>query len=231
MLGATPLDIAAFTAFVACWAGYTVFADHRRVGRRNLVATMDAYRLQWMRCMMERENRMLDANIMGTSMRVVSLFASISLFILAGLMAILGAMDKARSVIATLPYTEDSTIAMWELKILLLVVIFIFAFFKFAWALRQYNYGTVLIGAAPPFEMVQEAAREEHARRTARVVSLAVQTFNRGLRAYYFGLATLSWFLHPALFLLASLWVVGVVYRREFHSRTLKVLGDGGAAT
>jgi len=228
MLGATALDIAAFVIFIACWAGYTVFADHRRGDGKNLVTVMDVHRLEWMRRMMDRENRMVDASIMATAMRVVSLFASTSLIILIGLMAMLGSMDKAKGLIAAIPYTMISTSAMLELKIMLLVVIFIFAFFKFAWTLRQMNYTMVMIGAAKPFEGINEAEREVHAKRTARVVSLAMHSFNRGLRAYYFGIATISWFLHPVLFMGASVWVVLVVYRREFHSRTLMALGDDG---
>ncbi|MBI3936244.1 MAG: DUF599 family protein [Betaproteobacteria bacterium] len=34
----------------------------------------------------------------------------------------------------------------------------------------------------------------------------------------------LTWFLHPWLMVVASAWVVYVLYSREFHSRTLKAL-------
>jgi uncharacterized membrane protein len=38
----------------------------------------------------------------------------------------------------------------------------------------------------------------------------------------------MAWFLHPYLMLLATVWVVWVLYRREFESRTLKALADRG---
>ena len=38
------------------------------------------------------------------------------------------------------------------MKVLLLVVVFVFAFFKLTWSLRQFNYVAILIGAAPPPE-------------------------------------------------------------------------------
>ncbi len=31
-----------------------------------------------------------------------------------------------------------------------LALIFVYAFFKFAWAYRLFNYGAILIGAVPP---------------------------------------------------------------------------------
>ena len=66
----------------------------------------------------------------------------------------------------------------------------------------------------------------EFAAANASVITLAVLNFNRGLRAYYFGLAVLSWFIHPVLFALATLWVVAVLYRREFMSKTLDCLSN-----
>ena len=71
---------------------------------------------------------------------------------------------------------------------------------------------------------VSETERNAYAARTARVLSMAANQFNQGLRSYYFGLATLAWFINPWLFILASAGVVFVLYRREFHSDVLQVM-------
>ena len=44
------------------------------------------------------------------------------------------------------------------------------------------------------------------------------------MRTYYFGLAALSWFVHPYLLVALTVAVVLVVYRREFRSRTLETI-------
>ena len=62
------------------------------------------------------------------------------------------------------------------------------------------------------------------AQRLAHIASSTGQHSNRGIRAYYFGLAALSWFIHPWLFMLLTVWVVLVLYRREFRSRLLRTL-------
>jgi uncharacterized membrane protein len=223
-----PLDFFALVWVVVCWVGYTLFADRDGGKSRTLMVAMREYRQIWMERMLTRENRMVDINLMSTLMRSVSLFASTTIFILAGLLAILGSVDEVRAILTALPFTVETTRAMWEIKLLLLLVIFVYAFFKFAWSLRQFNYAIVFIGAAPEAgpDIGEEANAERDAfgARAARITTLAVQSFNRGLRAYYFGLAALSWFIHPGLFIVSSLWVVGVLYRREFHSRTLKAL-------
>ncbi len=221
--------------FIVCWAGYTFFADRgghefdREKG--NLISVMHGYRRKWMRRLMERENRMMDVTIFGNHMRSVALFASTTIFIMGGLVAILGSVDKARAIAAEFPLiAEQASASLWELKILLLLIVFSYAFFKFAWGLRQFNYALSLIGAAPmPGESCAED-RDALAERMALVSSLAAQSFNRGIRAYYFGLAALTWVLNPVLFAVASLWVVLVLYRREFHSHTLKALGEGDDA-
>lgn len=223
ILGTT--DMLAFGWFVLCWVGYTAYADHFKKERMTLFSAMRDKREMWMRQMLLRENRVVDVNIMATLMRSVSLFASTTIFILAGLMAILGASDKAQALLGDLPFAVTASQTLWEIKILLLLVIFVYAFFKFAWALRQFNYCIVLIGAAPPLEQATQPHALSFATEAAEVITLSVHNFNRGLRAYYFGLATLSWFLHPVFFAVATLWVVGVLYRREFLSKTLAHLG------
>ena len=218
------MDIGAVLWFAVLWGGYTFYADRLKSDGRTLLTVMRRHREVWMMRMLERENRVFDSTIMAAIMRSVGLYSTTTLFILAGLLAILGSMDKAQQVVASLPYVQSGSQMQWELKILLMLVIFIYAFFKFAWSLRQFNYALVLIGAAPPRERADTPQAADYALATARVVSGGVLNFNRGVRAYYYGLAALSWFLHPLLFAVITVWVVAVIYRREFLSYTLELL-------
>jgi uncharacterized membrane protein len=220
----TLIDWAAAVWFALAWGGYTYYADRMMINGRTLLTVMRRHRETWMLRMLGRENRVTDSTIMASIMRSVGLFSSTTLLILAGLLAILGSLDKVQALASTLPFVEGGTRVQWELKILLMVLIFVYAFFKFAWSLRQFNYSVVLIGAAPPHTEAASDAAREFALATARVVSGGVLNFNRGIRAYYFGLAALSWFLHPALFAAVTVWVVAVIYRREFMSHTLALL-------
>ena len=86
-----------------------------------------------------------------------------------------------------------------------------------------------MFGAAPPHVDADSDAARDYADLVAGVASRAAEHFNKAVRAFYFGLAALSWFLQPYLFMALTLLVVLVVYRREFHSRTLTVLGPAGS--
>ena len=216
------VDLIAPLWFLSAWFAYTWYAD-REHGAPSLNTAMRDYRFLWMRRMLDREVRMVDTQILGNLMRSMSFFASTTMFIIAGLVAVLGARNEAMAVLQELPFTVESSTVIWDLKVLLLIAVFIYAFFKFTWAFRHYNYCLILIGAIAGHDQLDEECRLI-AERAARIANSTGRHFNRGIRAYYFGLAALSWFLHPWIFIVLTVWVVLVLYRREYRSNLLETL-------
>ena len=220
-LGLTWLDLIALVWFFAWWVGYARFAEWH--GRRvpSLLSAMAQYRRDWWVRMIERELRMIDTSIIANLSNSSTFFASTTLLILGGLLALLGTTDKVSAVVHELPFNKETSELVWDLKVLLLVAIFVYAFFKFTWSMRQFNMASVLVGAAPkvPREAEDEA---DYIDRAWRVSHLAAEHFNYGLRAYYFALAAMTWFLNGWLFMAATTWVVLVLYWREFRSPALE---------
>jgi len=214
----TPSDYAALGWFCAAWAGFTYFADHSPWSRQCVGSVMDRHRLRWMREMMGREMRIVDTQVQQSVQNGIAFFASTSMLVLGGLIAALGATQPATSVFRDLPFVMATTPAVLEVKILLMIVIFVYAFFKFARAFRLASFFVMMIGAAPS---KPTPAQADYAEAVARVGSLAAQHMTLGLRAYFFALAGLGWFVHPAVFVFTTTWVLLVVYRREFRSRAL----------
>ena len=128
-------------------------------------------------------------------------------------------------MLAELPFTQQVSERVWELKILLLVVIFVYAFFKFSWSIRQFGLSSILLGAThkPPADAEQYAT---HIDLIALILKFANGNFNNGLRAYYFGVAALSWFLHPVMMIVMTSSVVYVLHQREYRSRTVQAMID-----
>ncbi|MCG4453446.1 MULTISPECIES: DUF599 domain-containing protein [unclassified Pseudomonas] len=219
-------QLVAISWFLLCWGGYTRYALFKGRTTPCLASVLHLYREDWMRRMLLRENRIADASVIGNLERNASFFASSTLLILAGILTVLGASDRAVSLLADLPFIQAASREMSEVKLLCLGVVFIYAFFTFSWCMRQYNFAAVLIGSAPMIgeRDVTAQERKAFAERTARVISMAANQFNQGLRAYYFGMAILAWFINPWLFMLLSAGVVLVLYRREFHSDVLEVM-------
>jgi uncharacterized membrane protein len=171
---------------------------------------------------------MSDMSAISTLERNVTFFASSALLIIAGILTLLGYIDEAISLFNDLPLAIAQTRLQWEAKIFLLAVIFIYAFFKFTWSMRQVGFAAVLIGAAPDADSADsgDLAIRSQADRAARVISNAAQHFNHGIRSYYFALAVLAWFVNPLLFFATAALVVLVLYRREFRSATLRTLAE-----
>ena len=223
---ANQIHLLAALWFILCWGGYTRYATWKARDTACLASVLHLYREDWMRRMLLRDNRIADANVIGNLERNASFFASSTLIILAGILTVLGASDRALSLLADIPFVQQASRGLSEIKLLCLGIIFVYAFFTFSWCMRQYNFAAVLVGSAPMVgeRHVTEQERKAFAERTARVISMAANQFNFGLRAYYFGMATLAWFINPWFFMLVTAGVVVVLYRREFHSDVLEVM-------
>lgn len=219
------IDAVAFGWFVLCWSAYTFFTDYRKKEEPNLHDVMDNMRSRWMQQMLTRDVRIMDAGLIGNLLRSISFFAGTSIFLLIGLVGMLGYRQQAMKIVEHIPLATQSSPAMWEAKIFLMAIIFIYAFFKYTWSLRQYNYACILVGAAPAPEENKEI-HQAFADNSGRLIANAGRHFNMGLRAYYFGLAATAWFVHPVFFIAASGFVVWIVYRREYQSETAKTLRE-----
>ena len=142
------LDIAAVTWLIVGWVGFTLYSE-RSAPAGNLIGVMHQRRVDWMMRMLERENRMVDLQIVNSAVNNATFFASTTILILAGLFAVIASPEKVIAVVGDLPFTAKATPIIWELKVILMMLIFMYGFFKFAWAMRQFNYCSLLIGAAP----------------------------------------------------------------------------------
>mgnify|MGYP003110281888 CR=1 FL=1 len=220
----SPFELLAFSWFLFCWFGYNVIIDNFLRSSRGLSSRMHLYRVQWMTSALSRDNRVLDVNILRNLQSSMSFFASTSILILAGLLALLGASNQALIIIKQIPFAVIPPKIIWYLKIFLLVFLFIYSFFKMTWSLRQLNYTCILVGAMPPQNKESSDDFIPTARRAAMIGTMAAKEMNRGLRAYYFAIAVLSWFVSPMLFIISTGLVVYVLYRREFRSQIVNIL-------
>jgi len=152
-------------------------------------------------------------------------FASSSLIAIGGGLALLRSTNDALAVLSTLPIDLSPSPALWEVKCVGLILIFVYTFFKFAWAYRLFNYVAILFGAMPPASKRDTPEAEAHVLRTARLFESAGRHFQRGQRAFFFALGYLGWFVSPWLLLVTTAAVVIVTWRRQFASNAWKAMG------
>lgn len=142
-------DGAALAWFFVVWTAYTAYADHGPAHARSITAAMNARRRAWMMEAAKRDLRMIDTNILGNLLTGVGFFSSTTIFVIGGLIAMIGVADESAVALARLPLIEGANPAALEVKTAGLLVIFIYAFFKFAWAFRLANYCSITVGGMP----------------------------------------------------------------------------------
>jgi len=217
-------DIGAIAFFLFAWGAYTATLVWTEGRKRGLNSEMDRYRELWMTQMLGREMRMVDAQIVAALQNGTAFFASTSLIAVGGALTLLRSTPEILEVMAALPFGDKSSAVQWEAKSIGLAVIFVYAFFKFAWSYRLYNYMAIMVGAAPPTAQKDTPEGKTHALRLAKLCEVAGRHFNRGQRAFFFALGYLGWFISPWLLIATSIAVAIILWRRQFASDSRNAL-------
>ena len=212
------LDIVALCWFLGAWIIYSVTLALTERRRRGLNSEMNRYRDVWMLQMLGRETRMVDAQIVAALQNGTAFYASTSLIAVGGALTLLRSSDEILQVVGAVPFGIQMTRVQWEAKTIGLAIIFVYAFFKFGWAYRLYNYVAILVGATPPAKDKDTPEAQAHALRVGRLCEVAGLHFNRGQRAFFFALGYLGWFISPWMLMATSIIVAIVLWRRQFAS-------------
>lgn len=211
-------------AAAVLFASYVLYAPATRlVFGDDIRSRMMLWRVLWARQMLWREERITDVSIVRGLIGNVSFFATTTIFVISGLVALLGASPLIADRINELPHFANATDETVALKISALLALAVVAFFKFGWAMRLHAYSLMMVGAAPePGERQSELA-EVVASRLAEMSALASRNFLGGVRAYYFGFAALPWLFSAWLFFPVLGLAVVVAVHREFMSKAFEI--------
>jgi hypothetical protein len=136
--------------------------------------------------------------------------------------------EKVSAIFADLPYVFGGSHASFELKVGGLAGLFAYAFFKFGWSYRLFNYCTILFGAIPMMRDTEADvyAAERAAERVIRMNIIAGGHFNEGLRAIFLSIGYLGWFVNAYVFMATTATVVFVLTRRQFFSEARLAIMD-----
>ena len=221
-----PMDWLAVLWFGVAWLGFAQLIDRGRLGA-SLSQAMDQHRRQWMRTLIARDLRIIDTSIMAGLQNGTAFFASTSLLALGGTLTLLSQTERMIAVLTDLAITPVPSAAQVEWKVVGLTLIYAYAFFKFGWAYRLFNYASILIGAVPLAAERETPAAVIAADRAADMQISAARHFNRGLRAFFFSLGFLGWFLGPPAFLVTTTLVLIILLRRQFGSEPQQIAARG----
>ena len=209
-------DVASISLFATalplfCFLVYPLLVRIIEQRRPSLSALMNYQRRRWVLNAVARDTP-LDAILSGNLMGSVSFFASTTVLLVLALFAVFGQIDMVIGATVTLqPHISALAVEMHMISIL---IIFVLAFLSFTLSLRQFNHFCIMLGAVGH----GEKSSEDEVTIIAALNSSAARNFNQGLRAYYFAIAMLTWFVSGWLSIVSTLAIIGVLIYREFFS-------------
>jgi len=215
----TLADLVALALFVATTLAMTLVIEHPPARRPSVARLMERHRRAWMESFAKREMRIFDASLLTTLRSGTSFFASTCLIAVGGVAALLGQTERILGVVRDLGGQPGvAAAAIWEAKLIAILVLLVQAFLKFVWSHRLFGYCAVMMGSMP------DPGDSATVDRATRLQFSAARSFNRGLRTIYFTLAAMTWFLGPVPLMVATLLTAAMLARREFFSESRRAL-------
>lgn len=215
------LDLLAFATLFFAYYLYQPITDF--VLGDDISARMKPWRLAWARQLQWREERITDVSLVRGLVSGVSFFASTSVFIISGLVALLSVAGPISEAMQAYPMFQETTTEQIAFKVVSLLLLAVVAFFKFGWSIRLHAYSTLMIGAMPPPHESGSAEANAISERLAEMSFLASKHFHGGMRAYYLGFGALTWFLSTLLFFVTLTLVLAVMIRRDYMSKAFRL--------
>lgn len=203
---------------LACWIVYGIGVRVIERYRPSLSVIMSIQRRRWVANAARRESPM-DAILSGNLMSSVSFLASTSVLLILAIVAAFGQLNLLMGSLSAISFGVAYSQAEMQVHLVVMLAIFVLAFFAFTLSLRQFNHFCIMLGAMDHSGEV----RKDEVEAIAMMNSLGAQNFNNGLRAYYFSIASVAWFAASWLAILVSLLTVLFLIHREFFSAAHRI--------
>ncbi len=208
-----------------CWFAYNYGIPLIERRRPSLSVIMGMQRRRWVSNIARRESP-LDAIISANLMGSISFLASTTVLLILAIFAAFGSMTSVTAALQAAGLGRAFTAGELQFHFVVMLAIFVLAFFAFTLALRQFNHFCIMIGAMDHAHPVSEAEVDA----IARLNTMAARNFNNGIRAYYFSVATVAWFVADWAAIAASIAVTAVLVHREFFSSAHRVAASATIA-
>lgn len=203
---------------IACWLAYNYGVPLIEKRHPSLSVIMSLQRRRWVANATRRESP-LDAILSANIMQSVSLLASTSVLIILAIFAAFGSIGQLSGALESLGLGHDVTLADIQVHLLVLLSVFVSSFFAFTLSLRQFNHFCIMLGAIAH----ERPATAPEIDAIAMLNSLAAKNFNNGIRAYYFAVPAVAWFVSPWLAIAVTIVTTAFIIHREFFSSAHRI--------
>jgi uncharacterized membrane protein len=195
------------------YLAYNLIVPQVEKVRPSLSVIMNMQRRRWVANATRRETP-FDAILSGNIMGSVNFLASTSVLLVLAVFAVFGQLPALMEALDSLSLERTYSVLDVQVHLIVMLVMFVMAFFAFTLSLRQFNHFCIMLGAIDH----DRVTTEDEIEAIARMNALGAKNFNSGIRAYYFSVATVAWFVSEWLAVAACVATVLVLAHREFFS-------------
>lgn len=181
--------------------------------RPSLSMLMNEQRFNWV-TQASRRDTPLDAILSGNIMSSVSFFASTTALLILALFTVIGQVSQFAPALSAISFGTAYSETDLQIHNIAMLILFVTAFLSFTLSLRQFNHFCILIGAMDH----AKPASPDIIRTIARINAMAAQRFNAGIRAYYFAIPMVAWFVSSWACLAVTALTIGLLIHREYFS-------------
>ena len=196
-----------------CYFAYNIIVPQVEKLRPSLSTIMNMQRRRWVANAALRESP-FDAILSGNIMGSVSFLASTAVLLILAIFAVFGQVPALMAALDSLSLDRAYTVLDVQLHLVVMLAMFVLAFFAFTLSLRQFNHFCIMLGAIDHSAPISE----EEIDAITRMNALGARNFNSGIRAYYFSVATVAWFVSEWLPLVTCVITIMILAHREFFS-------------
>ncbi len=193
------------------WLVYSLLNERFNGSRPSLSRLMNLQRRRWVENAVHRDTA-IDAILSSSLMSSVSFFASTTVLLILALFAVFGQVETLHQ--ALLSIRPDLSIQIITIQLVVLLITYIIAFLFFTMSLRQFNHFCIMLGAADH----SDDGSPDEIIAIAELNTIAARNFNSGIRAYYFSVAMLIWFISPIASIIATISIVSFLIYRDYFS-------------
>lgn len=196
-----------------CYFGYNLIVPLVEKLRPSLSSIMNMQRRRWVANAALRESP-FDAILSGNIMGSVSFLASTAVLLILAIFAVFGQVPSLMSALDSLSLDRVYSELDVQLHLVVMLTMFVLAFFAFTLSLRQFNHFCIMLGALDH----ESATSAEEIDAITAMNALGARNFNSGIRAYYFSVGTVAWFVAEWLPIAVCLATILILTHREFFS-------------
>jgi uncharacterized membrane protein len=205
-------DIAGFFISLALIVAYHSYVRYRssKDSAYTVQSVNNQVRCAWVENIMNRRDGILAVQTLRNSMMAATFLASTSVLMIIGALTLSEQGDKLRTTWEMLNVFGTTDPRLWLIKMLVLLVDLLFAFFGFAMAIRLFHHVGYMINAPQNVNLI--AADPAH---VSAHLNRAGFFYSVGMRAYYYTVPLLFWLFGPLFMLAGTIALIVTLYHLD----------------